>query len=82
MYSNPLIVNLHQVNWAQRLMLALSKGVNRVAVSLHSPEDGNRSNLGNVFSNYLELRTMGKVHTPGDCEHVLCYEICLPRECD
>jgi hypothetical protein len=30
------------------LRLALSKGLNRIGVSLHSPEDGNRSSFRNV----------------------------------
>jgi hypothetical protein len=53
------------------LKLALSKGPNRVGVALSSSEDGNRSSFRNVvFSIYLELRTMDKVHKPADFE---CY---------
>jgi hypothetical protein len=45
------------------LRLALSKGSNRVGVSLPSPEDGNRTSVRNgVFSSYLAFRTMEKVH--------------------
>jgi hypothetical protein len=41
------------------LRLALSKGLNRIGVSLPSPEDGNRSSYRNVaFSNYLKFRTI------------------------
>jgi hypothetical protein len=48
--------------------LALSKGPNRVVVSLRSAEDGNRSSFWNVMvSSYLELRTMDEVQKPGDC---------------
>jgi hypothetical protein len=44
-----------------------SKGPNRLDNSLPSPEDGNRYSLRNVvFSSYLELRTMDKVHAPSD----------------
>jgi hypothetical protein len=53
------------------LILALSKGPNRVGVSLPSPEDGDRSSFRNVvFPIYLELWTMGKVHKSSDSE---CY---------
>jgi hypothetical protein len=45
--------------------LALSKGPNRVGVSLPSPEDGNRSSFRNVvFSSYLEFGTMDKPTNP------------------
>jgi hypothetical protein len=41
---------------------ALSKIPKRVAVSLPSPEDGNRSSFRNVvFSSYLEFWTLDKV---------------------
>jgi hypothetical protein len=37
----------------------------KVHVSLHSPEDGNRSSfLNDVFSSYLEFPTTDKVHEP------------------
>jgi hypothetical protein len=49
----------------QSLRLALSKEPNRVGVSLSSHDDGNRSSFLNVvFSSYLELKTMDKVHNP------------------
>jgi hypothetical protein len=42
--------------------LALSKGLNRVGVSVPSPENGNRSSFRNVaFSSYLELQTVDKI---------------------
>jgi hypothetical protein len=48
---------------------ALSKGPNRVGVSLPSPEDGDRSSFRNVvFSRYLEFRTMDEAHKPSDSE--------------
>jgi hypothetical protein len=44
-----------------------SEGPNRIGVSLHSREEGNRSSLRNVvFSIYLEIRTMGKVQKASD----------------
>jgi hypothetical protein len=47
------------------MRVAISKGPNRVGVSLPSPEDGNRSSFRNVvFSSYLEFRTMSKVQEP------------------
>jgi hypothetical protein len=51
---------------------SLSKGPNRVGVSLPSPEDGNRSSFLNVvfLLSYLEVRAMNKVHKPSDSE---CY---------
>jgi hypothetical protein len=57
-----------QINqWTWRL--ALSKGHNRVGVSLPSPEDGNRSSFRNVvFSSYLEFWTMHKAQKPSDSE--------------
>jgi hypothetical protein len=33
-----------------------------------SPEDGNRSSFGNVFSGYLDLRTTDRVHKSHDSE--------------
>jgi hypothetical protein len=51
------------------MSLALSKGHNRVGVSIPLSEDGNRSLFRNiVFSSYLEFRTMGKVPKPTDSE--------------
>jgi hypothetical protein len=47
------------VQWSR---LALSKGPNRVGVSLPSPEDGNRTCFQNVFFSYFEFQTMDKVH--------------------
>jgi hypothetical protein len=45
------VVNLIVV--VQRLMFAISKGLNKVGVSPLSPEDGNRSSLRNVvFSSF------------------------------
>jgi hypothetical protein len=42
-------------------------GPNRVDVSFLSPENGNRYSFRNVvFYNYLEFRTMDKVHKPND----------------
>jgi hypothetical protein len=47
----------------------MSKGPNKVRVSLLPPEDGNRSSFRNVvFSSYLKFRTMDKVHKPSDSE--------------
>jgi hypothetical protein len=55
----------------RRLMLALSKGPNKVGVSLTSPEDGNRSSFRNVvFSSDLGFRTMDKVQKPSDSERI------------
>jgi hypothetical protein len=55
----------------QRLRLALSKGPNRVGVSLPSLEDGNRYSLGhNVFYSYVDSQTLDKVQKPSDSE---CY---------
>jgi hypothetical protein len=49
--------------------LALSKEPNRVSVSLHSPEDGNRSSLRNVvLSSLLEFLKMDKVHEPSESD--------------
>jgi hypothetical protein len=45
------------------MRLTPSKRPNIIGVSLPSPEDESRSIFGNVAStNYLEFRTMGKVH--------------------
>jgi hypothetical protein len=47
----------------QWLILALSKGPNRVCVSIASPEDGNRPSFRHVvFCSYLGFRTMENVH--------------------
>jgi hypothetical protein len=52
-----------------RSFLALSKGPDRVHVSVLSPEDGNRrSSRKAVLSSYLELRTMGKAQNPSGSE--------------
>jgi hypothetical protein len=49
----------------ERLRLALSKGPNRVGVSLPLLEVKNRSSFRNVFfSSYLEFRAMVKVSEP------------------
>jgi hypothetical protein len=54
----------------QWLRLAISKGPNGVDVFLPSPEDGNRSSLRNdVFSSYLQFKTMEKVQKPNDSEY-------------
>jgi hypothetical protein len=56
----------HWIHWK----LTLSKGPIRVDVSVHSPEDGNRSSLRYVvFSSYLGFRTTGKVHKPSDSKN-------------
>jgi hypothetical protein len=46
------------VHW---LKLALSKGPNRVGVSIPSPEDGNIQFPNRCIFSYLEFRTMDKV---------------------
>jgi hypothetical protein len=47
--------------------LALSKGPNRIGVSLPSPNDWNRSSFRNVvFSNNLEFLKMNSVHRRSD----------------
>jgi hypothetical protein len=52
------------------MKLAFSKGPNKVGVSLHSPEDGNRSSFRNiVFTSYLELQRMDRVGKPIDSEN-------------
>jgi hypothetical protein len=49
--------------------LILSKGPNRVGVSLPSPEDRNRSSFRNiVFSRYLKFREMMKDKNPINSE--------------
>jgi hypothetical protein len=51
-------------------MLALFKGHNRVDVSLPSPEGENRSSFQNdVFSSYIEFRTMNNVYKPSESEY-------------
>jgi hypothetical protein len=50
-------------------MFSLSKGPNRVGVSLPSPKDGNRSSFRNVAVQ-SEFWTMDKVHKPSVSE---CY---------
>jgi hypothetical protein len=47
-------------------MLALSKGPNRVGVSLISPDTDQVSEK--FFSSYVEFRTMGKVQKPVDSD--------------
>jgi hypothetical protein len=48
---------------------ALSKGLNKIRVSLNSPDDGNRSGVRKVvLPRNLEFRTMDKVHKPSDSE--------------
>jgi hypothetical protein len=54
------------------LRLVLSMKPNTVGVSLHSPEDGNKSSFRNVvFFSYLEFWTLDKVHTPSDSKGFL-----------
>jgi hypothetical protein len=51
------------------LRLVLSKGPNRVDVSLPSPESGNRFSFRNVVCpSYLEFRAIGKVQKPSNFE--------------
>jgi hypothetical protein len=53
------------------VQLALSKGPNKVGVSLPSPGEGKRSSFRNVvFSSYLEFWTMDKVYESSESE---CY---------
>jgi hypothetical protein len=60
-------------------MSALSKGPNRVGVSLSSPEDEN--SFPNVmFSNYLEFRTMDEVHKVTDSYFFTLYFIEDPSQ--
>jgi hypothetical protein len=52
----------------------ISKGPNRVGVSLPSPEDGNRSSFRDVvFSGYLEFQTMDRVLKLSESEYA-----CVP----
>jgi hypothetical protein len=53
------------------LRLALSKEPNRVAVSLPSPEEGNRSSFRNAVFQYLEFRTMDKVQKPSNSKLIV-----------
>jgi hypothetical protein len=47
----------------------ISKGPNRVGVSLPSPEAGNRSSFWTVvFSGYLQLQTIDKAYKPSESE--------------
>jgi hypothetical protein len=49
------------------LRLSLSEWPKRVGVSLSTPEDGNRFSFrNNVFSSYIEFRTMDNIHKPSD----------------
>jgi hypothetical protein len=51
------------------LRLGLSNGLNRVGVSLPSPEDGKKSIFQNVvFSSCLEFLAMDKIYKPIDSE--------------
>jgi hypothetical protein len=51
--------------------LALSEGRSTVCVSIPSSEDGGRSSFLNVvFSNYLGVRAIDKVHRPSDSERI------------
>jgi hypothetical protein len=62
--------------WVQWLRLALSKGPNRVGLSLSSPEDGKRSSFRNIaFYSYLEFRTMDAVHKLSDSENLYVFDI-------
>jgi hypothetical protein len=61
------------------LRLALSKGPNRVGVSLTSPAERKRSSFRNiVFSSYLEYRTMDKVYEHSDSEWTVLLTIFIP----
>jgi hypothetical protein len=56
--------------------LALSKGPNKVSVSLPSHEDGKRSDsLNAVFCSYLEIQMMDMFHEPSDSERFI-YNFC------
>jgi hypothetical protein len=68
-----LLGPFERVNFNLWTCLALSKGPNRVCVSLPSPEDGNRSSFRNGIS--LEFRTMDKVKKPSDADHKLLFEL-------
>jgi hypothetical protein len=66
MESSTLLGPLEEVQW---LMFGLSKDLNRVHISLPTPEDGNRSSFRNVmFPTCLEFRTIGNVRKPIDFE--------------
>jgi hypothetical protein len=53
-------------------VIALTKGYNRVRVSLPSAEDEKKYSFRNdVFSSYLEFRTMGKVQKLVDSENLI-----------
>jgi hypothetical protein len=55
-----------------------SEGTKRVGVSLPSPEDGERSSFRSfVFSSYLELQTIDKVHKPSDSEWQSLINSCM-----
>jgi hypothetical protein len=50
------------------MRLALSKGPNRVAAFLTSPEDGNRSSFRKGAAKFLEYRTMDRVQKASNSE--------------
>jgi hypothetical protein len=60
---------LEKANQVRYLRLALSKGPNRVGISLPLPEDGNRPSFRNVVFQYLEFRAMDKVQILGSSEY-------------
>jgi hypothetical protein len=67
------IAGRHLICWVpgSLIWLALSKGPNIVAVSTPSSQDRNWSRFWSIaFPNYLEYRTMHKVHKLSDSE---CY---------
>jgi hypothetical protein len=64
----------HWVYGLESLRLVLSKGSNRVGVSLPSPEDGFRNV---AFSSYLELRAVNEVLEPRDSEFPHSFEMCF-----
>jgi hypothetical protein len=53
-------LNCSLVRWLQ--------GPNKAVVSLPSPEEGSRSSSRNVFSKYLEFRTMDEIPEPSGTE--------------
>jgi hypothetical protein len=56
--SQPELLDSTTVQW---LKLAPSKWLNKLGVSLSSPEDGKKSSFRNVvFSSHLEFRTLYK----------------------
>jgi hypothetical protein len=64
-----LLGPLQRINFNYLTWLALSKGPNRVGISLASSEYGRRCSFRNVvFSRYLEFRTMENVQKPIDSE--------------